>query len=710
MSHRGIEIDDRETIVVGGTIAAIVLSVAYALSRVGFESHADELLRSLGLSLFLLALPYWLWRVLRRKDSDFAWPRSHPFLGIATIVVTVLIALASGPFAQAAGLVLSVLGAIGGALVLFSWLRNGAYKSRIIFTVGATILSVWATGVVYSSRYKMPLYWETLATNANVHHDPLYVVAMGNTLRTYGVASTGLDGVPQILYHYGTPWLFTRWADLVGTDLLSFYSLGYAVILIPLFLASIAMLAVEARKASLLARPHGWLRSNWWGWLALFIGTIGILPDSALYAMAVWNAHTLISESYLGGLPIFLMAVATGVIAWRAEKRSLVFLFLFLPPVLAALAFLKVSLMAMLFALVIYVLFRTRVLWSLTGIAAAVAMFIASWLAYTAVSLPAHNGGISPFHFIRYQTAPGWHQFFPLVHFAWTWVYVAGRVYEERITDLAGVWSAVKDRSIIDVELLLGATLLGFLPGALLVIHGGSAIYFSDVPRWLALALVIARAGHWVNLWREGRGKPVETGSMRLAPLLGIFIAAPFVATLLLNAVKPPLRMARQNIALRSQIVSQADSTMETTGNSLFDPDVLQSGAERGRYYQLVSSLRWIERIPTEQKRDMLLFIPQSYDLYWTMFDADDRCMYVGMVAPAISEVAHIDGMPPATCRVTEQYNMESYTRRSKEQGPEDVTDAAVCSKVREKGFAKVAILGPEERGSPRRRVLDCVS
>lgn len=707
---RGIEIDDRETVVVGGAIAAIVLSAVYSVSRLGFESHGAETLRSLGLSLFLLALPYWLWRALRRRDSDFVWARSHPFLGIATIVLTAAVALASGPFASGAGIVLAVLGGIGAALVLFSWLRNGAYRSRIVFTLGAVALSGWAAGVVWTSRYKMPLYWETFATSANVHHDPLYVVAMGNTLRTYGVPSTGLDGVPVTLYHYGTPWLFSRWADLIGTDLLSFYSLGYAVILIPLFLASVAMLATEARKASLLSRPLGWLRSNWWGWLALAIGTVGIIPDSALYAMAVWNAHVFISESYLGGLPVFMMALATGLIAWRAEKRSPMLLLVFFPLILAVLAFLKLSLMALLFALIVYVLFRTRALRTVIGFASALLMFVAGYLAYEAVSLPAHNGGVSPFHFIRYQTAPGWHQFFPLVHFAWTWIYVGGRIFEEGITDLRSLWTAVKDRSIIDVELLLGVTVLGFLPGAILIIHGGSAIYFSDVPRWLALALVIARAGHWVNLWRERRGDRQPTGSMRLAPLLWIFVAAPFVVTLVLNAVKPPLRLARQNVALRSKIISLADSSRSRGGRVLLDPSLLRAGVQRGRYYSLVSELRDAERIPTEMKRDMLLFIPQSYELYWDMFDSDDRCTYVGLVAPAISELALIDGMPAFGCDITDQYNMQSYTQRTREQTAADVTDTALCAKVREKGFGKVMIVSPGPEGNPRRRVLDCVS
>jgi hypothetical protein len=691
MSQRGIEIDDRETAVVGGTIAAIVLAVVYSVSRVGFESHNPEVLRSLGLSLFLLSLPYWLWRILRRRDSDFVWVRSHPFLGLAVIAFTVLIALAAGPFAASVGLVLSVLGGVGSALVLFSWLRNGALRSRILFTLGAVVLSAWSAGVVWTSRYKLPLYWEQLMTNGNVHHDPLYVVAIGNMLRAYGVASTGLDGIPYTPYHYGTAWLYSRWADLVGTDLLSFYSLGYAVVLIPMFLASIALLAIEARKVSLLSRPLGWLRTNWWGWLALGIGTIGVIPDTALYGMAVWNAHVLISESYLGGLPVFLMAIATALIVWRAERRSLAFLFLFLPASLAVLAFLKVSLMVLLFALVVYVLLRTRVLWSLVGFASVVVMFAAGYLAYNAVSLPAHNGGVYPFHFMRYHVASGWQQFFPLVHLLWTWVYIAGRVYEERISDLNGVWAAVRARSIIDVELLLGVSLLGFLPGELIVIHGGSAIYFSDVPRWIALALVVARAGHWVQLWRERRVTPVAGRSWRLAHLLAVFIVAPFALTMVVNAIKPPLRLMRQNVTLRATIASQP-------------------GLENGQYFNLVNGLRDIHRLPVSDKGEMLLFIPQRYELYWRMFDYDDRCSYAGFVATAVSGMALLDGMAPFDCDVTDQYNMHAYKPRQREQTAEDVSDAAVCAQAARKGFRRVLFFEGDSTAVPRRRIVECVS
>jgi hypothetical protein len=114
--------------------------------------------------------------------------------------------------------------------------------------------------------------------------------------------------------------------------------------------------------------------------------------------------------------------------------------------------------------------------------------------------------------------------------------------------------------------------------------------------------------------------------------------------------------------------------------------------------------------MPAEEKSDMLLFIPQSYDLYWRMFDADGRCTYVSLVAPAIAGIAHLDGMPPFGCDVTDQYNMHSYSPRLREQTPEDVTVAALCSRAARKGFRRVLVFAPDSQGMPSRRVAECVT
>ena len=50
---------------------------------------------------------------------------------------------------------------------------------------------------------------------------------------------------------------------------------------------------------------------------------------------------------------------------------------------------------------------------------------------------------------------------------------------------------------VLDAELVAVVAICGFLPGELITIHGGSAVYFSDVQRWVAapLALLIGGVG-----------------------------------------------------------------------------------------------------------------------------------------------------------------------------------------------------------------------
>jgi hypothetical protein len=308
---------------------------------------------------------------------------------------------------------------------------------------------------------------------------------------------------------------------------------------------------------------------------------------------------------------------------------------------------------------------------------------------YKVVQLPDQNSGISPLHFMRFDAAQNWQQFFPLFHLLWTWVYVGLRMWEERITDLSQVRSAIRERRIIDVEILLVIAILGFLPGEIISIHGGSAVYFSDVQRWVALAFIVSRMPRWAEEWKARRtGAEIHTGvrGVRLSRVLSVFVLAPFAITLVVNLVQWPLRDLRANRAVRSAISAAG-------------------GIQHSLYYPIVTELREISRLPQRERRQMALFIPQSNQQYWSMFTSDGRCSWTPMIAPAVAGVALIDGMPAPDCDVTEQYNMPLYHKRLRPQVAADVTDNAVCAKARAKGFRQVMIL---ESPPVRPRRVDC--
>jgi hypothetical protein len=679
--------ESRDTAAVFASVIAVTLATIYWISRIGFANPVLPIISTLGLSLFLIASPLWISRSLQRQGRA-AWWTSQSLIGIACIAITSLFGILADATGFSAIWLFAGAGIALGILTVARWSRRGSAGKSIAFVFAIAVFAVWCAGVIWGSRYKMPLFWETFAYKANIHHDTFYYASIANMIDTYGVPSTGLDGVPLIRYHYGSAWLFDRWAHLLGTDVLSFYSLGYPVIVLPLFFSSLLQLSAELGAK---------LRSDGRAWIVFLAATVGFIPTIALDSLAVWNSNAFISESYLIGLPVFFLAIAAGLAFWRDDRAGIhriLFYLVFVPLIVAALGFLKISLMILAFAMGAYLAIRRSLFRQPLVLASALVTAMFAAYTYHLVSLPAQNGGISPFHFMRYDARQGWQQFFPLIHFLWTWVYVAMRLWEERLGDIASLRAALRERRLADVEVLLVVALLGFLPGEIVSIHGGSAVYFSDVQRWLALGLIMARTPAWAARFKNDGVRaaadivrPAAISNMRLSTLLAIFVAVPFVISLFINLAQWPIRVLRTNLTTRQAIAATPrDST----------------------YYPIVMALRDIAQLPESERRQSLLFIPQSNHQFWSMFTADNRCTFTPLIAPAVASVAMIDGMPAVGCEITDQYNMTAYHRRERPQRPQDMNSETLCERARAMGFKYVIVLEAPGNEIPRRQRLDC--
>src|ERR1019366_1040415 len=158
------------------------------------------------------------------------------------------------------------------------------------------------------------------------------------------------------------------------------------------------------------------------------------------------------------------------------------------------LGFLKVSLMLLALAAFLWTVLRTRLFKDRVFIAGAVLWLIVSAITFKLVSVPAQNQGITPFAFMRYSADGQWWPYFILLHLFWSWIYIAFRIREENVPTLSDLSQAVRQERLLDAEIVAVVAICGFLPGELITIHGGSAVYFSDVQRWLAAPLVMAIA------------------------------------------------------------------------------------------------------------------------------------------------------------------------------------------------------------------------
>ncbi len=723
------ELDARETVSVAASLAAIALGIAYWVLRIGFANPIVPVASAVGVSLFILAAPLWVIRLARwRKIGTGEWWTSQPVVMLLMLVIAVVFGMLSRASGVPLGLVLGVPGAALFVCTLYLWLRRGRILATLLFIAGTVWFTGWAGGVVWASRFKTPLYWETFAVGANLHHDPMYYASMANMMDVYGVPSTGLDGLALIRYHYGSAWLLAKLAHLIGTDVLTFYSLGYPIIFVPLFLAAIILLALELRRSAApeAERP---LRTDFRVWVIFAVASIGLFPLKALFGLAIWNAHVLLSESYMTGLSVFLLAIAAAVAFYRSDAfRSLIataevgtsapldarhdrsaslFLLAFLPSVLVCLGFLKVSLMLLLLPLVLYTAFRLGI-WNRGAAAMSLGVCVlVTALTYPVVALASHNGGLSLFSFMRYHVAEGWQQFFPLLNLMWSWVYIAARLWEERIGNTRELKSAFERQRIVDVEVVFLVALLGFLPGEVVSIHGGSAIYFSDVQRWVALAFILARIGTWIRKWkaiREARALRLPAGwrGIQLSTVAAVFVALPFATTVLLNSISLPAKVVRASEALRMTIATKGG------GGLITDPAPLSRGLRKTDFYSIETALRRIGSLPVSVRKKSALFIPQSYDRYWKIFDADQRCTFVPFIAPAIAGVVVIDGMPPRSCGVTDQYNFASYQARARDQRPEDFTSEALCTKAKAMDVSQVFIMSPDASGNARLSRITC--
>jgi len=121
-----------------------------------------------------------------------------------------------------------------------------------------------------------------------------------------------------------------------------------------------------------------------------------------------------------------------------------------------------------------------------------------------------------------------------------------------------------------------------------------------------------------------------------------------------------------------------------------------------------ISTLRSLDAEPRELKGKTLLFIPQVESAFWKIFAEPDRCSYAPLVGPATSGMAPLDGRPPASCDLTDQYDMTVYSRRTLPQTPADVTPSALCARAMRKGFRRIVVPSYNGHGMYSTPVITC--
>ena len=686
------------------------------------------MLRAVGLALLLIDTPYAIRLLIRRRTLEYGWATSYSFLWLMTIAVTAAIGWAVPLIGFSPFIPLAAIAIVAFLILLADWFRHSGWKATVAMIVCAAFFSTWTAGVVWGRIYKSPLFLEMLMADGKVHHDGISLAALGNMIRTYHVASPGLDGFPYMAYHWGTPWLFAQWSNLAGFSLLEFYQLAFPVTMIPLFFGGIVAFALEARYA-IFQRRVADLRVAYEAgpgagfdprlgpsfWLVFLAATIGMMPITGMDAMGVWTSNLMISESYTVGIPVALLLFSTTILFWesggdevlrnRGRFKDYLFVAIVLPAGVVALGYIKISLMILALVALLYVGARMGALrrWPLVLVGLIVIMLVA--LTYPRVSLAAHREGIVPLDFLKGFVPLTWWPFFFLFHLFWSLLFVILRLRQEGARTLGDAAALARNGRILDVELVILIALVGVAPGLILHIDGGSAFYFSDVQRWLSVGLLLAGVG--TLLPRIPRWRWSDLRMLAIA-----FVALPLAISMSRNSIYWTSRMLRANSATRYALYSPADRAAIPEGirslQTLRDPAKLEAGLSTARNANPVRGLLELGALSPASKRNTAVFVPQTEARYWTILTRPGACAFSGFVVPALAGISMIDGMPAADCKLSPYYGLSVYPKRTRPQTPADQTPAALCTRALRLGFRRVIALRFDDNGKIDKQLTEC--
>ncbi len=701
----------RKEISIFSVICAATLAGVAVVSRLGFGfGELPAIRESLAISLFLVLGPDLARRLAVCPDGTSPWYCADGFFLLLGLGLVAMLGWSGQYLLFRPIYLIEVAAAIGLLLALRDWSSPALGALSAWLVGGFVLLSLWVAGIVWDAYYMHPLLLEGLATGRGFCGDTLMHAAIAGMLKTYGAVATGLDGLVRMPYHCGSHWVFAQMARLTGTTPFEFYQMGYAIIFVPWLFRSVLAFSADLRKLFHREEKAGWL---YWGIIPIFC--VGLLRQGFADSIGIWSQSKFVSQSYLMATAVsfsFLSMLAHWGARAPARDKALsssdwIFLFVVAPLMAGAIGMTKISLVALIFPAVAYLVLRTPRLWRLPVlISLCLTLLSCAGVHRYALNLDV-SAPVMAFAFIRKYVISGWggaeatwrvvmHLVF--FHF-WTLAFVAFEAWRLRIAHQPTRREAIRSRETVGAELALFVAALGAIPGFVLDIPGGSALYFSDFQSWISLAFILFRLPDYAPLISAAamKAKP-GPASMKWALRAGTIVLG---WTLLGNLWRPVGSLVRGNVRMRSEMLQNLG---EKEGKGLPSTE-LRAALERSPGFVVLQALRELNALAEIDKGHSLLFIPRENTAYWRLLRP---CRLVPFVGPAVSGLALLDGLPEPDCRA-QMNGYERYDMRLPKVHvslSEKNSIPRLCAMVRSRGMDRLIVLMRDPSGAAYRRFV----
>jgi hypothetical protein len=685
-------------------IISSVLAFLYWFLRYGFNDNSIfEIIKTLSVSFCLLILPDFIYRYVKLKKANQieAWLNSIAFTSVLFLFFLVFL----GFFSLLTGIkiiyLLLPLGFILLILFLFDYLINFFKKSDILLIALFIIFSFWAGALIWGAKYHNPLFYEQIILGL-AHSDVIFATAVSNLIKTYGIPSTGVDGLPYLYFHWGNNWLFAYLSGLINISTIKFYNLCYPVIFIPFYFKSLLLFVVDFKRYKNFSPRLGWLL-----FILLFIVYIGRNTFSDLG-----------NEAYLMAVSFSFLLFCIIISALRAVKNDMadriihdkLFFYILLPVFIGIIGLCKISVGFLLIGLYGYLFLRMR--WYKNN--KIFISFIISSLIFIVAYLAASNKGAIEGYNNLSQIAEyikSWNLFFS-IDYLFMWIFIFLFLFQEKVFALFDLKIAFAQKKLLEIEIFLVIALLGLLPGAFLKIAGGSDWYFSDFQKLLGLCFVLAYLPYFIKTKEE---PPLSYVGKLKIHFIFIILLIFFSEILFINHYYTQGgSMLVKNIIIRKKILNPAEADIRTREfikekfqengfsgilKSIIPASKLsQQSLSRQQNYKLVKVLEKLGEMKISEKRKTCVYIPKSNKIFWEMNIYKDYNHLRPFVTSTLTGMAMLDGLPEG--ELVDIYGYYYYKKaRDLSGGKAEVkydNIENIKSAANAKGFSNVIIIKQE--------------
>jgi hypothetical protein len=610
----------------------VLMVFTVALLRHGLSTPVVPLAKMAGVSLLVLNVGAFA--------SKRRWMFSGATLTLLTLLGVCLIGLSKLALSPATAWTLFGTGLLLALTNLIAvWKRMGLFRTTALLLLGLA-LGVYSESTYWRSGGEHLIAYREAMLGGLVHPDILQQAGIVNMIDTYGVASTGLDGVVPMKYHTGSLWAAQALRRLCGFEAIDFIAYGFGILLVPLYLTGVFVAAATIRAGLKMASEN---RPPIAFWLATGICVIGFFPF--MMDPNHWNFNETILNSdsvlFAYGFSAWLIATAASFYFSLRPERTITFaerltLMLAVPTALGLAGFIKISQVYLLLSILFYLCWRVKSL-RIWPILAGLGISLIVTGAELRIETGAVAAGFAPFRFDRIH--PEWVPYFFVVYpfMAWLFLFLWARM--RNVRTLGDLVEAARSGETIPVEIIFVTLVAGLIPYLLMDFYSPAWKYFTE---FFAVVATIFIGAFVPRFELPSFAADLRAQRLSLASCFGIFLLVALIGHLFMTTEGSLYRMLKSAGEARAVIAGKSPLTWMSQLRQIRQTPTYRDPTVVARSHML-TCLQSLNDRPRDEKKMSALYIPKTNRLYWDM-----RQIGIGatpFIAPAESGIAMIDGV-----------------------------------------------------------------